>query len=270
MINVIQRTCDHMGCTKQPTQGVPGHRASRCVEHKEAGMMIKPLVKCMETGCKEPAIYGHSKALHCIIHKTDTEHNFIGKACIDCGLIDVVDTDGRCNDCNPTAFKRARLAKQREVRDMLVSGGHGDFAYDRTIDGGDCGKERPDFMWDCDTHMLVVENDEWQHKDRLEWCECSRMVNISQSAGLPVVFLRYNPDPYKREGVTHNPTPSTRRKTLLAWVSHLRKTPPQYFIGLVQLFFDGFNESDVRTECLLQFDREDKKRKRDSDDRDEH
>lgn len=121
-------------------------------------------------------------------------------------------------------------------------------------------------MWDCDTHMLVVENDEWQHKDRLEWCECSRMVNISQSAGLPVVFIRYNPDPYSTEGVTHNPTPNTRRKALLAWVSHLKNTPPEYFIGLVQLFFDGFKESDVRTECLTPLHRYEKRKREAEDD----
>lgn len=104
--------------------------------------------------------------------------------------------------------------------------------------------------------MLVKENDEWQHMDRLEWCECSRMINISQSAGMPVVFLRYNPDPYRVKGKLQNPTVNKRRETLLRWVAHLKVMPPRYFVSVVRLFFDDYDESNVAVECILPLEKQ--------------
>eukprot|EP00952_Eustigmatos_sp_NYUAD-ZCMA_P013136 52388-Eustigmatos_ZCMA.PRE.2 len=83
------------------------------------GMIRNPFTKCMEPRCSESAIYGINRALHCVMHTIRGETNLIGKRCVGCGLIDIVDDEGRCSDCNPEPVQRARLAKQREVKLML-------------------------------------------------------------------------------------------------------------------------------------------------------
>jgi hypothetical protein len=197
----------------------------------------------MEKGCIEPAIYGIQRALHCVVHTVRGENNLLGKRCRQCHLIDVVDAEGRCADCDPRAYKRARLAKQREVGLWLTQAGHDDYIVsDAVVDDGRCGKERPDYMWDCGTHRLVLEVDEDQHRDRQEWCECTRMVNISQSNGMPTVFLRYNPDRYKMAHGTRDPGVLKRRDILMKWLVHLKATVPPTFLSSMQLFFDGYQE----------------------------
>ena len=118
--------------------------------------------------------------MHCVLHVVGGENNLLGKCCTSCGLIDVVDKEGRCSTCDPNIYKRPRLAKQREFGLWLDNNEHGDYVLlDQRIDGGECGNERPDFMWDCGTHRLILEVDEDQHKYRPEVCECTRMVNIT-------------------------------------------------------------------------------------------
>jgi hypothetical protein len=70
------------------------------------------------------------------------------------------------------------------------------FYVDKAIDAHGLGCEmklRPDILFDKVTHLVIVEVDEHQHKDRVEWCECSRMVNLFEISDPPTVFLRYNP-----------------------------------------------------------------------------
>ena len=69
---------------------------------------------------------------------------------------------------------------------------------DIIIDGGVCGKERPDRVFDFGDKIVVLECDEHQQRERQCVCEQSRMVNIGQSfGGTPVYFIRWNPDSYK-------------------------------------------------------------------------
>jgi hypothetical protein len=69
------------------------------------------------------------------------------------------------------------------------------FIHNKSI-GFECGNYRPDILIDCNTHFIVVEVDEHQHDSYDSNCEMARMNNIYISLGLPVVFLRYNPDAF--------------------------------------------------------------------------
>jgi hypothetical protein len=44
------------------------------------------------------------------------------------------------------------------------------------------------------SYFIDLEVDEFAHKSYDPDCEITRMYNIADSIGLPVVFLRYNPD----------------------------------------------------------------------------
>ena len=69
---------------------------------------------------------------------------------------------------------------------------------DKMVDGGKCGRERPDRLFELPVRVLIIECDENQHKERACECEQTRMVNIGQSfGGLSVYFIRWNPDNFK-------------------------------------------------------------------------
>ena len=86
---------------------------------------------------------------------------------------------------------------KQTVKDLLLEHKF-EFKHDKIPDQS-CNKYRPDFILDCATHIIVLEVDENQHSGYQCLCEQSRMVNIHQDVGggLPVVFIRYNPDSYK-------------------------------------------------------------------------
>jgi hypothetical protein len=254
MTDVINRKCQHPGCGTTARYAPPGHHATACTTHRKAGMIANPRRRCDEKGCNEVAIYGMVRATHCVIHKLHEETNFVGHDCSVCRYPDILDDQGRCATCDPDRFRRVRLAKQREVKMWLDHSGHGDYVlYDRIIEGGVCGKERPDFAFDCDTHMVVLEVDEDQHKDRPWECEYTRMINISQSAGMPTIFLRYNPDPFQEaegKGRKQDPSRRTRKQCLLHWLYYLKTRPPKHFLSVVRLFFDAYTESGVHEEKI--------------------
>ena len=246
MVDVVNKRCQDPGCKSRCRYGYPGHRATWCAQHKGEGMISNPRTICVEATCREAATHGISKAVHCILHFKYPEVSLVGGTCVSCGLIDILDKESRCALCDPSAFQRVRLAKQREVKLWLDGGGHGDYViYDKVIDQGLCGKERPDFAFDCGTHYVIVEVDENQHSDRQETCECVRMVNISQSVGMKTIFLRYNPDPFKSAGRKQNPGFTRRRDTVLRWLTYLRATEPEHFLSVIHLFYDGYEDGKV-------------------------
>lgn len=218
-------------------------------------MTKSPMKKCEQEGCDELATYGIRMAVHCEMHVHPEESCLVQTRCVSCGLIDLVDEHGRCAYCDPQQYRRVRLAKQREVKVWLdqSSSLHHDYRlYDEMVEKGECGKERPDFAWDCGTHWVVLEVDEDQHKDRQEYCECARMVNISQSfGGLPVVFLRYNPDSYVYLDRSRHPSSSKRMKVVEEWLTHVRESVPEHYLSFVKLFFDGYDASTTTLEPVI-------------------
>jgi len=120
-------------------------------------------------------------------------------------------------------------------------------ATDRMIDGGDCGRERPDRLFDWGHLFGIVENDEHQHFHLTRECENERMFNICQSlGGTPVLFVRFNPDKYKTDLPDQESLP--RRYDLLCEVLLAARDRPESLnipdgalCSVIYLFFDGWN-----------------------------
>jgi molybdenum cofactor biosynthesis enzyme MoaA len=101
-------------------------------------------------------------------------------------------TDFLCSYCNPDKSKN-RKSKENRVRDLLTE--HNiQFIQDKVIENDCCLKYRPDFLIDCGTYYIILECDENAHAQYEQECEIIRMNNISSGLGLPVKFIRYNPD----------------------------------------------------------------------------
>ena len=264
MVDTKNRNCKFEGgCGGQAAYGFIGEKASRCRMHSEKGMMKYPNRRCDEDGCKDNAQYGFEGCypIYCEIHHVQGDHvNLIEQVCRACGLMNIL-RDGLCLYCNP-ASKRQVLNKQNDVKDWLQASGYRVISCDKRIDGGVCGKERPDFVLETDGgFFVVIEVDEFQHAAYLIECENTRMVNISQSLGAPTMFIRFNPDPYTVGASKQNVRMADRYKVLKTWLDDSLKMSMEGvkkigFCSYVRLFYNDFNERKCNYETILEFDSE--------------
>ncbi len=245
MINVKIKQCTFDKCTSKTLYGKPGSPTSHCGKHRQPGMIKRPNGKCIN--CTSPAIYGnYYVAKHCEIHKEEHEQNLVERNCISCNLIMVLDKDNYCEYCNPVTFATARLAKQNALMDFLDSKGLHGTTTDTVIDNGVCGKERPDRVFDFEDKIVVLECDEHQHRDRLLECENVRMINISQSfGGIPVYFIRWNPDDYSPIDDSDPLHVSQRHLDLYNFIIGIKNkivTLPNALLSVFYMFYDGWYE----------------------------
>jgi hypothetical protein len=245
MVDVANKLCIYDNCIVRVRYGKPGHMATHCATHKEKGMILKPTAKCSE--CKELAIWGKGLTpFHCEAHKLDDEINLVERACVSCGLLYILDKDNKCENCTPNAVLSARLAKQTALMNYLDLRELFGNSTDKIIDGGACGKERPDRVYDFGDKIVILECDEHQHKDRNCACEQTRMVNISQSfGGIPVYFIRWNPDEYSPLISKKRVETITKRHKLCADlilnIKENRVNLPSAYVSAIYLYFDEWS-----------------------------
>ena len=240
MVDIKSKRCAHPGCDTRPGYGHPGQSPDHCASHRLAGDIQRPKSSCVHSRCKELATYGIHVPKHCEAHQLPNEVDLIQQECVSCHLINVVDRTGHCSICHPEFMVRAMHHKQRIVKEFLDAEGVVYISYDKIIEQGRCGRERPDFLLDCGTHAIVLEVDEDQHADRLCECEQTRMVNITQSLYLPTLFIRYNPDRYKpTQGRQMNT--KQRHDALLRRLRHwsTNPLPDGGTTWVMYMFYDG-------------------------------
>ena len=213
-------------------------------------MIRRPNAKCKSVGCRELAVWGTNwMPAHCEEHRTEDETNLVEQPCSSCGLLYVLDAEKKCENCNPASFETARLAKQNALMSFMDFRGLFGSSTDIMIDGGICGRERPDRVYELPDKIIVLECDEHQHRERNCACEQTRMVNISQSfGGVPVYFLRWNPDDYAPEDDRKEPECVSARHKLCAdfleCVLSGRTALPETgaLVYAMYLYFDGWSD----------------------------
>ena len=242
MVNIKNRRCEYPECTKQPGSGISGYRPTHCAEHRTDGMIARPLRRCEQ--CKSFALYGmNSTPTHCETHKSPQHRNLVQYNCANCGVFEYVDNEKKCGVCSDYLKKNLKLRKQRQVKMWLDSHDHLKTyqIYDRQLESGVCGKERPDFAWDCQTHFVILEVDEFKHYTRLRECEQIRMVNMTSTLGMPCLWVRFNPDDF--QGKKSSLTERDRRELLEKWLVECQRFTPtgiEDFCRVSYLYFDGF------------------------------
>ena len=183
--------------------------------------------------------------------------NLIERKCKLCGLEGILDRNDRCRTCDPNTFQQVRLAKQNMVKSMIEIGLCEYLkyliSYDRIIDTGVCGKERPDFLFDCNDHNVILECDENQHKERLCECEFSRMINISQSLGMNTIFIRYNPDEFINDkGEIMTITLAERKELLIKLLKQQIDREEYHYLEVIYVYYEGCDETYIKTKILLE------------------
>ena len=245
MIDLNHTICQHTGCTTQSTFNTPGKSPEFCAEHRTPGMIANPTARCKHPKCKQQAIYGDLKGLvHCELHKMPEDKNMAEQSCKSCSLLYILDDKDLCENCNPESFKKTALAKQNEVFDYLDAHDLPGTSTDKVIEGGKCGRERPDRVFELPDRVIILEIDEEQHKGRPCECEQTRMVNITHAfGGLPVFWIRYNPDNYKSRAQMKSRT--HRMKILEKVIEHTKTIEASGLACVLHLYFDGWVEATV-------------------------
>jgi len=155
----------------------------------------------------------------------------------------LLDKDKKCEYCNPELYKRVRLEKQRALMDYLDLRNLKGTSTDIIVNEGNCGKERPDRVYELDDKIIILECDEHQHKDRQCICEQTRMVNISQGfGGIPVYFIRWNPDIYYSN---NEPESLIKRHKLVGDyirdIINNKITLPVCLLAVIYMYYDNWN-----------------------------
>jgi hypothetical protein len=100
-------------------------------------------------------------------------------------------------------------------------------------------------VYDFGDKIVILECDEHQHQERACACEQTRMVNIGQSfGGIPVYFIRWNPDDYSPENSRKKPEDIKKRYKLvgdlLDDIKNNKVALPAALVSALYMYYDGW------------------------------
>ena len=194
--------CSVVGCINESRKG------GVCIKHGAVN------TRCKVDGCKNyskiggvcirhGAVLPRCKAKGCSSQsKKDglcEKHHPSQYKCVTCQLFRVTKIGSKCAGCSE-GFRANSFEMQ--VRDSLKEWfPELKFEHNKEIEAS-CLKYRPDFFLETKHGFaLIIEIDEQQHNHYEAECEVTRMFNIQQALAMPVVFLRFNCDAFKPDGI---------------------------------------------------------------------
>jgi hypothetical protein len=210
MVDVRNKTC--LECKKIPAFNKEGETtALYCSTHKKEGMVDVKSKTCLECN-KQPNFNkeGETKGLYCSTHKKEGMINVISKTCKSdwCSTYVTEKYDGYCQFCYVNLFPDKPVTRNYKTKEYTVveyvktKFPDLNWIADKKISGG-CSKRRPDLLLDLLYQIVIIEIDENQHTDYDCSCENKRIMELSQDlAHRPIVFIRFNPDDYEKDGYT--------------------------------------------------------------------
>jgi hypothetical protein len=205
--------------------------------------------RCASLGCTFVPTHGIDEPVRCETHALEDEANLVERKCASCNLLYVLDENNQCINCGimtEIQVKKERLVKQSTVKRFLDDSNIKYDFYDQGIDSGiglGCTRERPDFFIDLGTHWMILEVDEFQHRSYKDICECTRMINIAQTIHRKGVFIRFNPDTFKKDSEVQRVPMNARLEVLKNWIDILSiESNLTGVLQFVQLYYDEFDK----------------------------
>jgi hypothetical protein len=206
----MPRKC--LDCPKRPVFNFEGQtKALYCGAHKKDGIIDVESKRCLD--CPKRPVFnleGQTKPLYCGAHKKDEMVDVKNKRCLSflCETFVKKKYDGYCLFCYMNLFPDKPVARNYKTKEYAVveyvktKFPDMDWVADKIVNGG-CSRKRPDLLLDLGNQLLIVEIDENQHTDYDCSCENKRIMELSQDVGhRPIVFIRFNPDDYLKNGTT--------------------------------------------------------------------
>jgi len=251
MILYIRNICQL--CDKKANYGVLFGKLIHCKEHKQKNEFERHYIlpKCINDNCKNNALYTDKSTnypLRCENHKIKNDINIVEKKCSKCELMNFIRNDHNlCDNCHDFFIKKIHKNKELEIKNLLVDNNISFQSHDKISDNS-CFKYRPDFIIDYGLFFVILEVDENQHSSYDCLCEQTRMINIYQDfGGIPIIFVRYNPDQYKNNHGKIIKSNSNRHKILLEFLNGLKnKTIWSLPLSVIYFFYDGFDVNEKK------------------------
>jgi hypothetical protein len=249
MIDVKSRKC--IKCKKRANYGNPGNVPNRCSKHIETNMVVNPTRICKHKKCKEYAIFGNETHEYCEEHRQENNISFLNTKCLKCNKIDIV-IDGLCitfcqADIKYNYLKKYIKKKELRIYEFLKENYKvpDDYGVKVNYDCGNKNAEEKEFGYDYGTHKVYIEVDEKQHKNYCKLGEFNRMVNIYMNdGGIPIIFLRYNPDNYYINGKKQNVNQGEKEKQLIKWLKYYENIENiKYNLSVQYLYYNNINQN---------------------------
>ena len=175
----------------------------------------------------------------------------------DCDTIITNKYEGYCFRCFIYNFPESKIikdfgTKESKVVDFIKENfSHLNPVFNKTTKSG----RRPDVLIDCDTHIVIIEIDENQHKaiSYTPELELERINYLFEDFNQrPITFIRFNPDAYMKDGKKYpgcfkkesglskaNMTLlNTRFKKLTKAINRFTTIKQNHVITTCQLYFD--------------------------------
>jgi hypothetical protein len=256
MVNVKDKRCAHEGCQTRASRGplfskFPIH----CAKHATPFDFKKRNPRCAAEDCKERASHTEegNYPTHCEDHAPSGAADVVQSDCGSCGLTSFIRAGtGLCNDCGDFIKIKATRARDEEIyRDFIIEAGFKPQSADR-IPAGSCNRYRPDLLFDAGTHFVVVEIDEHQHSGYQCECEQARMINIAQDVGggMPVRFIRFNPDAYRTSEGIRTKAKKGRTDILIKTLRSSMLHKPAALLTAIYLYYDGFDSHKLEVATI--------------------
>ncbi len=139
-----------------------------------------------------------------------------------------------------TENRRDTRVREFQVANHLRDAGLHWTTWNKQVAETACGRYRPDFTFELPTHVVIVEVDEYQHAKPGYVCDNARMMDLCGSyGGVPVVFIRFNPDPFELRSVQARVTMKARLDTLVHQLQAALAQPPPHVLTIIRLFYDS-------------------------------
>ena len=236
--DIVNIKCEH--CKRAPVFGLPGTKRRRwCAEHRPEGATDIVNKRCEH--CDTVACFGMpgERPEWCSRHKPAEAVDLRSRRCAfpECDLL----TKGTHKYCasHDTERRRKTRVRENQVANYLRDQGFHWTSWNKQVQETACGRYRPDFAYELNTHVVLVEVDEFQHARPGYSCDAARMLDIFGAyGGQPVVFIRFNPDAFKLGGVTKRMKFPTRLRALDTQLRAALAQPPPCQLTIVRLFYD--------------------------------
>ena len=251
MINIKREKCLINSCETIPTYGYLFSKTNNhCLEHSTLNEYnkTKRFPRCSDLYCPDPALFIDYEdkllqPIRCINHKKETDIEIVEKICVRCyNKLYIPNNKDICADCGN--YRCIIINRRENEIKMLLKNNNISFIHNKPVhlDGS---LKRPDFLINSIFGKIVVECDEFQHKNHDNDHEEKRMKIIYNdiqllSSDYEVLFIRYNPDNYK--GIQHDN--SYRLEYLHFLLNHFIKLDKLYVkLGVLYLFYNGFEDN---------------------------
>jgi hypothetical protein len=258
MIDLKNKKCL---CGIQPYFGLPDDKVATCCSKCKSDNMIDIVSKKCTCSNSHPT-FGYiddNIRLCCIKCKTKDMINLVSPKCIAtdkdgktyCATFGNSKYDGYCTHCFANLFPldprtpNIRIkTKEIAVRNFINNNFDG-FEHDHPlwVNGCDCThKRRIDHRKVINETLLATETDEFQHKPYDKQDEIIRYDDLIMVHGGKSIFIRFNPDSYRDNGILMNPPMEERlevlKKEIEKQIKRIENNENTEFIEIIYMYYD--------------------------------